>query len=65
MEKPIKAFITEITFNDGEKLTINQNDIVLFVGPNNVGKSQREFVFYECSQSGIIENKRIVRTSGI
>lgn len=40
MADPIKAFITEITFNNGEKLSVNHNDIVLFVGPNNVGKSQ-------------------------
>ena len=52
MEKPIKAFITEITFNDGEKLTINQNDIVLFVGPNNVGKSQSlNDIYTKCGSS--------------
>ena len=32
--------ITEITFNDGAKFKVRPNDIVVFVGPNNVGKSQ-------------------------
>ncbi len=36
----LKAYISEITFNNGEKLSIRDNDIVLFVGPNNAGKSQ-------------------------
>ncbi len=36
----IKAHISEIEFNNGEKLSIQKNDIVLFVGPNNAGKSQ-------------------------
>lgn len=36
----VKAYISEITFNNGETLSIEPNDIVLFVGPNNAGKSQ-------------------------
>lgn len=32
--------ITEIRFNNGQILSINPNDIVVFVGPNNAGKSQ-------------------------
>lgn len=32
--------ITEIKFNNGIALSINPNDIVIFVGPNNCGKSQ-------------------------
>lgn len=34
------GFISEIVFNNSESLNINENDIVIFVGPNNVGKSQ-------------------------
>ncbi|MBF7075982.1 ATP-dependent nuclease [Streptococcus sp. HF-100] len=32
--------IKEITFNDGNKWKFNKDDIVLLVGPNNVGKSR-------------------------
>lgn len=32
--------ITEIKFNNEKTLSINPNDIVIFVGPNNSGKSQ-------------------------
>lgn len=33
--------VSEIEFNDGSKVTnIGKNDIVVFVGANNVGKSQ-------------------------
>lgn len=39
-EKRIRAYVSEITFNNDEKLSIKENDIVLFVGPNNAGKSQ-------------------------
>ena len=32
--------ITQLKFNNGKTLPINPNDIVIFVGPNNSGKSQ-------------------------
>ena len=38
-QKP-NSYITEITFNNNETIGIKQNDIVIFVGPNNAGKSQ-------------------------
>ena len=34
------GYISQITFNNGETLDISENDIVIFVGPNNAGKSQ-------------------------
>jgi hypothetical protein len=34
------GFISEISFDDGQKFKIEKNDIVVFVGANNVGKSQ-------------------------
>ena len=34
------GYISQITFNNGETLDISENDIVVFVGPNNAGKSQ-------------------------
>ena len=35
-----KGHIVKIKFNTGKKLVVNKNDIVVFVGPNNTGKSQ-------------------------
>lgn len=29
-----------ITFNDGTSIEVEKNDIIVFVGPNNAGKSQ-------------------------
>ena len=34
------GYISKITFNNGKELEIKQNDIIVFVGPNNAGKSQ-------------------------
>lgn len=34
------GYISKIHFNDGTDVDIQQNDIVIFVGPNNAGKSQ-------------------------
>ena len=33
-------YIEKLLFNNGESLEIGKGDIVVFVGPNNVGKSQ-------------------------
>lgn len=41
--KPVgrpNIYVQSLTFNDGTTLPVNKNDIVVFVGPNNVGKSQ-------------------------
>lgn len=35
-----KLIIKSLTFNDQTTIALNDNDIVVFVGPNNVGKSQ-------------------------
>ena len=34
-----KLFFKTITFSDGNTLTLDEDDIVVFVGPNNAGKS--------------------------
>ncbi len=34
------GYISKITFNNGQEFEISKNDIVVFVGPNNAGKSQ-------------------------
>jgi len=39
MEK-IQSYISQLTFDNAEPIEINANDIVIFVGPNNAGKSQ-------------------------
>ena len=36
----VGGYISEICFNNGQTVSINPNDIVIFVGPNNAGKSQ-------------------------
>lgn len=38
MEK-VKVWISELEFNDNSKIEFDENDIVVFVGANNVGKS--------------------------
>lgn len=39
-EKKAGGYISRIEFNNGKSIEIQENDIVIFVGPNNVGKSQ-------------------------
>jgi ABC-type polar amino acid transport system ATPase subunit len=39
-ELKVGGYISELTFNNCEVLQIKNNDIVIFVGPNNAGKSQ-------------------------
>jgi len=39
-DKKSICYISEIQFNNGEIISINKNDIIVFVGPNNAGKSQ-------------------------
>ena len=36
----MNCYISEIVLNDTKKLSVAPNDIVVFVGPNNAGKSQ-------------------------
>ena len=33
-------YVNAVTFNNEETVSVAQNDIVVFVGPNNVGKSR-------------------------
>ena len=34
------GYISQVQFKHGESIELLQNDIVVFVGPNNAGKSQ-------------------------
>ena len=51
------GYVSKLVFNNGDSEDIRQNDIVLFVGPNNAGKSQALKDIYALSKS---EAKRVV-----
>ncbi len=46
------GYISEISLNDGKRVDVRKNDIVLFVGPNNAGKSQALRDIYSISGNG-------------
>lgn len=45
------GYISKLTFNNGKELEIAANDIVVFVGPNNAGKSQSLKDIYALSKA--------------
>lgn len=45
----LRWLIKSLTFNDGNSIPVNPGDIVVFVGPNNSGKSQSLKDIYELS----------------
>lgn len=52
-EGRVGGYISEVTFNDGQVLSFKHDDIVVFVGPNNAGKSQALRDIYNlCDQDG-------------
>lgn len=57
------GYISKITFNNGKDVDINKNDIIIFVGPNNAGKSQSLKDIYalsaETAQTTVISNIKI------
>ena len=60
-----KLFFETITFSDGTTLTLDEDDIVVFVGPNNAGKSAalRELERWVArSKSGlVIKNAKLTK----
>ena len=52
MEEKARGFVSSITFNNGVTLDVEKNSIVVFVGPNNVGKSQALKDIYSLSGKG-------------
>ncbi len=36
---PVKTWLTHLRFSDGTTINLSEGDIVVFVGPNNAGKS--------------------------
>lgn len=66
LERPTLAF-ESITFSDGSKLSFEDDDIVVFVGPNNAGKSAtlREMeAMVARTQSGVIVHSTELRKTG-
>lgn len=47
------GYISKIHFNDGTSVDIIQNGIIIFVGPNNAGKSQSLKDIYELSSKKV------------
>ena len=62
------GYISKIVFNDGNTIEIEKNDIVIFVGPNNAGKSQSLKDIYKLSRSKtpctVISNVEITKYNG-
>mgnify|MGYP003444027752 CR=1 FL=1 len=40
MEEKIGGYVSKIIFNNGTQINLKEDDIIVFVGPNNAGKSQ-------------------------
>lgn len=59
------GYVSKLVFNNGEEIVINNNDIVIFVGPNNVGKSQALKDIYELCErkksTTVIKNIEVVK----
>ena len=47
------GYISQLKFNNGEALDVSANDIVVFVGPNNAGKSQSLKDIYMLSEKKV------------
>lgn len=52
-EEKAGGYISQIQFNNGKLLDISENDIVVFVGPNNAGKSQALKDIYALSEKKV------------
>ena len=61
------GFISQIQFNNGQGLDISKNDIIVFVGPNNAGKSQALKDIYALSEkkvpSVVVSDVKITKSS--
>ena len=64
----VRGYISKLKFNTGECLDIKRDDIIIFVGPNNSGKSQSLKDIYTLSSKKIsttvITDIEIIKTSG-
>ena len=61
------GYISKVVFNNGQSVKVNNNDIVIFVGPNNAGKSQSLKDIYELCESKkpttVVKDVEIVKYS--
>jgi Fe-S cluster assembly ATPase SufC len=53
MSLKAEGHINKVTFNNGQTMEINKNDIVIFAGPNNAGKSQSLKDIYDLTSGQI------------
>lgn len=62
------GYISRLVFNNDKEIEINENDIVIFVGPNNAGKSQALRDIYELCQSKkptiVVKDLDIIKRNG-
>lgn len=67
IETKTSCYISNITFNNGDSLEVAKNDIIIFVGPNNVGKSQSLRDIYSLAESDkpttVIDGIEIVKNN--
>jgi ABC-type transport system involved in cytochrome c biogenesis ATPase subunit len=66
LQRPLLTF-ESITFSDGDTLNLNEDDIVVFVGPNNAGKSAalRELeMFLRRGEKGKVVHSAKIRRAG-
>lgn len=65
---PVSVSISSATFSDGTTLSFLPNEIVVFVGPNNSGKSAALRDIRECAkekkESGVVIREAKLHTSG-
>lgn len=56
-------YISQITLNTGETISLNPDSILVFVGPNNVGKSQAIRDIYDMisdDSQGVVVNSELI-----
>ena len=67
-EEKMGGYISKLVFNNGLEISIKENDIVVFVGPNNAGKSQSLKDIYELCDSKktttVVKDIEIIKRSG-
>lgn len=67
-EEKIGGYISKLIFNNGLEISINENDIVVFVGPNNAGKSQSLKDIYDLCETKkptiVINDIEIIKRDG-
>lgn len=67
-EEKMGGYISKLVFNNGLEISIKENDIVVFVGPNNAGKSQSLKDIYELCENKkptvVIKDVEIIKRDG-